>query len=98
LISNIVFALDSPRMLQLKKILYIQLSTTRQLQLIENMILEEIVGFVSHTTTIHGLLYFKSKFPNHFASTLGRFLFLQFLIQIRDERSQWMVFLHETTS
>ena len=25
------------------------------------------------------LLYFKSKFPNHFASTLGRYLFYLFI-------------------
>ena len=32
------------------------------------------------TETMHQLLRFKSKFPNHFAFTLGRSLFLLFLV------------------
>ena len=39
------------------------------------------VGFVCRTKIMHQLLYFKSKFPNHFAFTLGRCLFLLFWVQ-----------------
>ena len=38
------------------------------------------VGSVCRTETIQKLLRFKSKFPNHFVSTLGRYLFLLFLV------------------
>ena len=38
------------------------------------------VGFVYRTKTMHQLLCFKSKFPNHFAFTLGRDLFLLFWV------------------
>ena len=34
------------------------------------------IGTVCRTETIHQILYFKSKFPNHSAFTLGRYLFL----------------------
>ena len=37
----------------------------------------EFVGSVHRTMTMH--LCFKSKFPDHFAFTLGRYLFLLFL-------------------
>ena len=38
------------------------------------------VGFVCRTETMHQLLCFKSKFPNHFVFTLGRYLLLLFLV------------------
>ena len=38
------------------------------------------IGFVCRTETMHQLLYFKSKFPNHFAFTLGRYLILLLLV------------------
>ena len=38
------------------------------------------VGYVCRIDTMHQLLYFKSKFPNHFAFTFGRYLFLLFWI------------------
>jgi hypothetical protein len=40
---------------------------------------------------MHQLLSFKCKFPNHFAFTLGHYLFLLFLVKFRDERSGWLV-------
>ena len=39
------------------------------------------VGSVCRIETIHQLLSFKRKFPNHFAFTIGRYLFLLLLIQ-----------------
>ena len=39
------------------------------------------IGFVCRTKTMHRLFCFKSKFPNHFAFILGRYLFLLFLVQ-----------------
>ena len=41
------------------------------------------VGFVCRTKTMHRLLCFKSKFPNHFAFTLGSYLFLLFLVHFK---------------
>ena len=38
--------------------------------------LQPFIGSVCRTETMHQLLCFKSKFPNHFAFTLGRYLFL----------------------
>ena len=38
------------------------------------------IGSVCRTETMHQLLRFKSRFPNHFAFTLGRYLFLLFLV------------------
>jgi len=43
------------------------------------------VGYVCRTKTMHQLLYFKSKFPNYFVFTLGRYSFRLFLVQFRDE-------------
>ena len=40
----------------------------------------EFLGSVCRTETMHQLLRFKSKFPNHFAFTLGCCLFLLFLV------------------
>ena len=40
----------------------------------------EFVGAVCRTETMHQLLCFKSKFPNHFAFTLGCYLFLLFWV------------------
>ena len=40
-----------------------------------------LVGFVCRIETMHQLLCFKSKFPNHFAFTLGRYLFMLFWVQ-----------------
>ena len=38
------------------------------------------IGSVCRIETMHRLLCFKSKFPNHFAFTLGHYLFLLFLV------------------
>jgi hypothetical protein len=38
------------------------------------------IGFVCRTETMHQLLCFKSEFSDHFAFTLGRFLFMLFLV------------------
>ena len=38
------------------------------------------VGSTCRTKTTYRLLCFKSKFPNHFAFTLGRYLFLLFFV------------------
>ena len=38
------------------------------------------VGFVCRIETMHRLLCYKSKFPNHFAFTLERYLFLLCLV------------------
>ena len=38
------------------------------------------IGFVCRIETMHQLFSFKSKFPNHFAFTLGRYLFLLFWV------------------
>ena len=38
------------------------------------------IGSVCRTVAMHQLLRFKSKFPNHFAFTLGLYLFLLFLV------------------
>jgi len=45
---------------------------------------------------MHQLLCFKNKFLNHFAFTLGCYLFLLLLVQIWDEYSGCLSFLHET--
>ena len=39
-----------------------------------------LIGYDYRTKTIHQLLCFKNKFPNRFAFTLGRYLFLLFLV------------------
>ena len=40
------------------------------------------IGSVNRTEAMRQLLCFKSKFPNHFAFTLGRYLFLLFLVSV----------------
>ena len=44
------------------------------------------VGSASRTNTMHQVLIFKCKFPNHFAFTLGPYWFVHFFIQFMDER------------
>ena len=39
------------------------------------------IGYVYRTNTMHRFLCFKSKFPHHFAFTLGHYLFLLILVQ-----------------
>ena len=41
------------------------------------LLLLVLIGSVYRIETMHRLLCFNSKFPNHFAFTLGRYLFLQ---------------------
>jgi len=38
--------------------------------------------------------YASTKFLTHFVFTLGRYLFLLFLVQFRDERSGWLIFIY----
>src|ERR1700738_3562061 len=42
--------------------------------------MDKISSSVCRTKTMHQLLRFKSKFPNHFVFTLGCYLFLLFLV------------------
>ena len=43
-------------------------------------IIHIFIGYVYRTETMRQLLCFKHKFPNHFAFTLERYLFLLFLV------------------
>ena len=45
-------------------------------------IAKAFIGSVCRTKTMHQLLCFKSKFLNHFAFTLERYLFLLFWVQL----------------
>ena len=56
----------------------LQLCQPKKIKLV--VVVMSFIGSVCRTETMHQLLRFKSKFPNHFAFTLGRYLFLLFLI------------------
>ena len=52
-----------------------------------------LVGSVCRTKTLHQLLCFKSTFPNHFAFTLGGYLFLLFLADLFNVDLNYSVYI-----
>ena len=69
-----------------KKLTLVQIKSSASLvnkNIVNNVciLMNDCIGFNFGTKTMHQLLYFTSKFPSQFLFTLGRYLFLLFLVQ-----------------